>query len=172
MFSLSAFTTFHTVLSLIALGAGIIVVLGMCFSQMMPKWTMFYLVTSLGTDLTGFAFPFIKFLPSHATGIVSLLLLAFAIYARYARGMAGSFRWSYVASMVASVYLIAFVGIVQTFLKIPSFKTLAPTGSETPFVIAHAAVLLVFIVLGVIAVKKFLPLPERNRISIMKTFRS
>jgi hypothetical protein len=47
--------------------------------------------------------------------------------------------------------------IVQSFLKIPSLHALAPTGSEPPFAIAQGAVLVLFIVSGILAVMRFRP---------------
>jgi uncharacterized membrane protein SirB2 len=40
-------------------------------------------------------------------------------------------------------------------MKIPGLKALAPTQSEPPFLGAQVAVMLIFIVLGVLAVKRF-----------------
>ena len=47
--------------------------------------------------------------------------------------------------------------MVQSFQKVPFFHALAPTQTEPPFAVAQGLVLLVFIVLGVAAVKKFRP---------------
>jgi hypothetical protein len=46
---------------------------------------------------------------------------------------------------------------VQSFLKLPFLKALAPTQSELPFVTTQAVVLLVFIALGAWAAIKFRP---------------
>lgn len=56
-----------------------------------------------------------------------------------------------------SLYLNVFVGVVQAFQKVPILQPLAPTQSEPPFLIAQVAVLLVFIILGFIAVRRFHP---------------
>ncbi len=56
-----------------------------------------------------------------------------------------------------SQYLNVFVGVVQAFVKIPVVKALAPTQQEPPFAIAQGAVLLLFIVLTVLGVKRFKP---------------
>jgi hypothetical protein len=44
---------------------------------------------------------------------------------------------------------------VQTFQKIPTFKALAPTQTEPPFVAAQLGVLAVFIVIGTLATIRF-----------------
>ena len=52
---------------------------------------------------------------------------------------------------------MCFVLVVQSFEKVPALRAMAPTQSEPPFKIAQVIVLVVFIVLGVFAVKKFHP---------------
>jgi hypothetical protein len=42
-------------------------------------------------------------------------------------------------------------------MKIPALHALAPTGKEPPFAVAQGLVLLVFIVLGYLALKRFRP---------------
>ena len=56
-----------------------------------------------------------------------------------------------------ALYLNVFVGVVQAFQKVSFLRPLAPTQAEAPFVIAQLAVLVLFAVLGLIAVKTFYP---------------
>jgi hypothetical protein len=63
----------------------------------------------------------------------------------------------YAVSVVIAVYLDAFVAVVQSFVKIPAVHALAPTQAEPPFAIAQGAVLVIFIVLGILAVWRFRP---------------
>ena len=69
--------------------------------------------------------------------------------------MAGGWRATYVISAMISLYLNVFVLVVQSFLKIPPLHALAPEGNEPPSAIAQGIVLVVFIVLGVLTVKRF-----------------
>ena len=155
--SLAAFTQLHVILSLIGIGAGIVVLFGMLGGKRLPGWTALFLATTVLTSATGFLFPFQQLLPSHIVGIISLVALAIALFALYVRRLAGSWRWIYVATAVFSLYLNCFVGVVQAFLKQPFLKPLAPTQTEPPFVIAQAIVLLIFVVLGFLAVRAFHP---------------
>lgn len=109
------------------------------------------------TSVSGFGFPFSldHLLPSHKVGILSLVVLAIAIPARYMFLLAGAWRRIYVIGAVLSLYLNVFVLVVQAFLKIPALHAMAPHGTEPPFVIAQVVVLALFVVLGVIAVKRF-----------------
>jgi hypothetical protein len=89
--------------------------------------------------------------------VLSLVLLLAAVVAYYAFHLAGIWRLVYVVCAVAALYLNVFVLVAQGFLKVPFLHDLAPTGSEPPFRIAQGIVLLVFIVLGVLAARRFRP---------------
>ena len=155
--SIATFTLVHVVLSLVGIFAGLVVVFGMLGSKRLDGWAALFLATTVLTSVTGFFFPFDKILPSHIVGIISLVVLGIAILALYALHLAGSWRWIYVVSAVLALYLNVFVGVVQAFQKLPLLASLAPTQSEPPFLIAQAAVLVIFVVLGVVAVRSFHP---------------
>lgn len=159
--SLSAFTLLHVAISLIGIAAGAVVVFGMFSSNRMPGWTAVFLATTILTSATGFLFPFTKLLPSHIVGIISLVILGLALLAVYVYGATGPWRWIYVASAIAALYLNVFVAVVQAFQKFPPLKELAPTQTELPFVAAQGFVLIVFIALFVGAVRAFKPPPSR-----------
>ena len=89
-----------------------------------------------------------------------LILLAVVILARYRFHLAGSWRWIYTVALVTTVYLDAFVAVVQAFQKIPALHALAPSGSEPPFAIAQGVVLVIFVVLGIMATRTFHPAPR------------
>ena len=160
--SLATFTLVHVVLSLVGIFAGLVVVFGMFSSKSLDGWTALLLATTVLTSVTGFFFPFDKILPSHIVGIISLVLLAIAILALYALHLAGPWRWIYVVSAVVALYFNVFVGVVQAFQKVPLLASLAPTQSEPPFLIAQSVVLVIFIALGVVAVRSFHPPAEAS----------
>jgi len=157
IFDPTTFVGFHTLISLIALASGVVVILGLLGSRTLGPMTALYLATAVATSATGFGFPFTKFLPSHAVGIISLVALLAAILARYVYRYAGAWRRIYVVGVVSSVYLDAFVAVAQAFGKIPALKALAPTGTETPFALAQGIVLVLFVVLGIAALRSFRP---------------
>ena len=155
--STSTFTLVHVVLSLVGIFAGLVVVFGMFSSKKLDGLTALFLATTVLTSVTGFFFPFDKILPSHIVGVISLVVLAVTILALYALHLAGPWRWIYVVSAVLALYLNVFVGVVQAFQKLPFLASLAPTQSEPPFLIAQAIVLVIFVVLGIVAVRSFHP---------------
>src|ERR1700694_1422121 len=152
-----AFTVLHVVISLIAIAAGFIVLFGMFGSNLLPGWAALFLDATILTTLTGFLLPIKSFAPALAFGFISSVLLAAALLALYAYNLAGSWRWVYVASAILALYLNVVVGIVQSFQKLPFLQALAPTQSEPPFLAAQSVVLLIFVVFGIVAVKKFHP---------------
>jgi uncharacterized membrane protein SirB2 len=96
-------------------------------------------------------------MPSHVLGILSLVFLAAALMALYIHHLAGSWRWIYVVGAVVALYFNVFVGVVQAFMKVPFLQPLAPTQSEPPFLVAQLVVMAIFIVLGILAVRRFHP---------------
>jgi hypothetical protein len=160
--SLATFTLVHVLISLVGIGSGLIVLLGLLNGKRLDGWTALFLATTVATSVTGFFFPFDHLLPSHKVGIISLVMLAIAIAARYSLNLAGSWRRTYVVTAVISLYLNVFVAVVQSFLKVPALKAMAPTQTEPPFLIAQTVVLLVFAVLTFMAVKRFRIEPERQ----------
>ncbi len=129
----AAFTLLHVALSLVGILSGFVVLAGFLTAKRSNGWTALFLTTTVLTSVTGFLFTFHKFLPSHAVGIVSLLVLAVAIPALYVFHLAGSWRLTYVIGAVIALYLNVFVLIAQQFMKVPALKVLAPTQSEPPF---------------------------------------
>jgi hypothetical protein len=155
--STSTFTAFHTILSLVAILAGLVALCGWLRSRQLGAWTALFLGTTVLTSVTGYFFPRDQILPSHIVGALSLVLLALAIAALYGFRLGGAWRLIYVATATMALYLNVFVLVVQGFLKVPTLNALAPTGKEAPFVIAQAIVLVLFAVLGFVAVRSFHP---------------
>ncbi len=60
-----------------------------------------------------------------------------------------------------ALYFNVFVGIVQSFEKIPALKAMAPTQSGPPFKLTQLVVLGLFIVLTLVASIRFRPEPVR-----------
>src|SRR4029077_20039266 len=83
IFGMTTFTVVHVVLSLIGIVAGFVVGFGLLTAQRLDGWAAVFLAPTVLTSVTGFMFPFHMFLPSHGVGIVSLIVLALAILARY-----------------------------------------------------------------------------------------
>ena len=159
MFNLKTFTDVHVAISLVAILSGLVVLFGLLTGRRLDHWTSFFLLTTVATSVTGFFFPFHGFTPAIAGGIISLVALALAIFARYARKLVGPWRPLYVISAMTALYLNVFALIAQLFLNVPALKALAPTLLEPPFLFAELLALIAFVVLGILAAIKFRPAP-------------
>jgi hypothetical protein len=155
--SLATFTLIHVIISLVGIGSGLIVLFGMFGGKRLDGMTALFLATTVLTSVTGFGFPFAHITPGIILGILSLVVLAITLPARYSFRMAGKWRSIYVITSVIALYFNCFVLVAQSFLKIPTLHALAPKGNEPPFAIAQGVLLLLFIVAGILAVKKLRP---------------
>jgi hypothetical protein len=154
---ISSLLLIHVIISLVGIASGIVVVYGMLSGKPNGGWTATFLATTVLTSLTGLPLPATQLLPSHIITFISLLLLVAAIVALYVYHLAGAWRWIYVVTAMTALYLNVFVGVVQAFQKLTFLQQLAPTQSEPPFVAAQLAVLVLFVALGVLAVRRFRP---------------
>ena len=164
--STATFTLFHVVLSLIGIGSGLVVVVGMWSAKRLAGLTALFLATTVASSVTGFLFHSAHFGAPHVIGLISLVLLVLAILARYSYHLAGSWRSIYVVTAMLALYFNVFVGVVQAFQKLPLLQPLAPTGSEPPFVIAQGLVLVAFVVFTVFALKRFYPARNPRAVSM------
>ena len=155
--SVSAFTTLHVIISLIGLASGVVALAAMLGDKPPGPWTAVFLCSTILTSATGFLFHSAKIGPPHILGVLSLIVLAIAVVALYAKHLKGVWRPLYVVCAIMALYFNAFVGVVQSFQKISFLTPLAPTGSEPPFLVAQIVVLAAFVVLGWLAFKRFHP---------------
>jgi len=151
----STYTLLHVVISLVGIGSGLGVLYGLLLGKRLEGMTAIFLTSTVLTSVTGFGFPVAHLLPSHKVAIISLVVLAFAILARYAFHLAGAWRKTYVITAAMALYLNVFVLVVQLFEKVPALKELAPKQNEPPFVITQVLVLVIFIGLTILATVRF-----------------
>jgi len=157
IFGFSPAVFIHIVISLVGIFTGFVVLFAWLGGRDPRGWTATFLVTTVATGVTGFFLPAERFMPSHAVGILSMIVLALAIYALYPRKLAGGWRRTYVITAALAQYFNVFVLVAQLFAKVPALKALAPQQTEPPFAIAQGMVLLAFLVLGYLAVRRFQP---------------
>ena len=155
--STSTFTLLHVLISLAGIGSGAIVVFGLFNGKRLDGWTAIFVTTTVLTSVTGFLFPITHITPGIILGILSLLILTPTILARYVYELLGGWRATYVVGAMIALYFNCFVAVVQSFEKIPALKALAPTQKEPPFAIAQLFLLVLFVVIGVLAFRKFHP---------------
>ena len=149
------FVLVHVVLSLVGIFAGLVVVGGLMAGVRFGRWTGVFLATTILTSLTGFGFPFVRLLPSHIVGVLSLFVLAGAVAALYLKRLEGAWRPSFVVLSVIALYLNVFVLLAQLFQKIPAMAMLAPGPDAPAFAVTQGLVLVLFVGLGWAAARGF-----------------
>jgi hypothetical protein len=153
--SLATFVAVHTVLSLIGIATGLVTLFGMIRGKRADLWAAGFLTTTVLTCVTGFPIPPFGLDPPRIVGIIALAMLTVAIAALYVFNLNRHWRWLYVVTATIALYLNSFVAVVQSFQKIAFLHQLAPTQSEPPFIVAQLAVLIFYVVLGIVAVQRF-----------------
>jgi hypothetical protein len=97
----------------------------------------------------------LKLLPSHVLGIISLVPLPIAIYARYSKKLAGAWNPVYSITGVLALYLNVFVFVVQHFEKVPALHALAPSQSGPPFKMTQLTVPVFFLLITRLSAVRF-----------------
>jgi hypothetical protein len=154
---MSILTMVHVALSVIGIAAGFLVIFQMIGGRTLGGINAIFLATTILTSVTGFFFPITKVTPGLVLGALSLLVLAIALFALYSKKLAGGWRAAYVTTAVIAQFFNVLVLIVQSFMKIPALHAMAPTGDEPVVKIVQVCALLLLIVLGIAAGKKFHP---------------
>jgi hypothetical protein len=146
---MSTFTLIHVVISLIGIASGLVVIYGFLAGKRLPMWNALFLVMTIATSVTGFFFPFHGITPGIVVGVISLIVLAVAL-------LALSKKWTktYIVTCTIAEFLNVLVLIVQSFMKIPALHAMAPKGTEPITAVAKVVALVLFVVLGWMAVRR------------------
>jgi len=154
--SVETFTALHVIISIAAILAGLVMVAAMIASVTRDGGLVaFFVLTTILTSVTGFFFHSKAIGPPHIVGVISLVILAIALVALYGRKLEGIWRGTFIVTSIMALYLNCFVLVVQAFQKIPSLNAFAPKGTEPPFVAAQGATLVLFLVLGFLAFRRY-----------------
>jgi hypothetical protein len=160
--SLSTFLAMHVVISLVGLASGAFVLRDMLRSRQAAGLTAIFLVTTAATSVTGFFFPSTRLGLGHLIGGMSLIVLVPTVMALYQYRLAGPWRSLYAAGATAALYLNVLIGVAQAFAKSATLQALAP-----PYMVTQLVILAIFVVLGVLAVRRFHPwTPALTRIRL------
>lgn len=151
---MSGLLLFHVAVSLVAIVSGLIVAYGFLTATRHERWTLVFMITTLATLITGFMFPFGGFTPAIGVGILCIVIFIPTAAARYIFRLADRWRRTFVIGSLVLLYFNCFVLVAQSFQKIPSLNALAPTGSEPPFAITQAVLLVAFLILGFLSLRR------------------
>ncbi len=146
--TLVQFTQLHTLISLIAIAAGLVFFLTLLRGRWLMLTNGIFLIFTILTSVTGFMFPPKPIGPPFIFGVISLAVLAVSLFALYGRGRVGRWRGVYLGAVLFAQYLNMVVLVVQSFQKIPTLNAFAPTGTEPPFLATQALVLIGTLLVG------------------------
>ena len=155
--STHAFTLVHIGLSIVGVLAGLNVLLRMVRRRPLGASNSIFLLAAILTCVSGFLFPRTALLPSHIVSGIALVALAAAAAALWLGNLYGTWRPIYVVGAASALLLNTLVGIAHAFARIPVLHALAPTGKEPIVLALEGVALLLFVVLGYFAVKRFHP---------------
>jgi hypothetical protein len=155
--SVPAFTLLHVIISLVAIGAGLVALLGMANDNRLPGWTALFLLTTALTSITGFFFHSKAFGPPHAFGVITLVVMIPTLLGLTSTTCAAGGA-DLRARRGAGVLAERRVGIIQFFQKVEFLRALAPTQSEPPFLVAQIVLLVVVALLVLVAAIRFRPM--------------
>ena len=158
--AIGSFAFCHTVITLVAILAGLVVLAGMLGNQRRDAAHHVFLLFSALTAVTGFLLPFQSATqPSMIVGYILSAAVLLAVLGRYGFGLRGAWRVVYVVTAVLALYLNLFVFVVQTFVKVPALHAIAPgvPPGGPIFGAVQLAVLIALVVAGYLAVRRFRP---------------
>jgi hypothetical protein len=154
---MSGLTLIHVILSLIAIVSGIVVVQGLITARRYEKTTLLYMLATALTLVTSFLFPYNGVTPGIAVGVLCVIIFIPTALARYGFQMQGIWRLVFVIGSLALLFFNCLILIVQSFQKIPQLHALAPTDSSPPVAISQGVLLVIFLIVGFLSVRRFRP---------------
>jgi hypothetical protein len=154
-----SFVFVHTIITLIAIVAGLIAQLGLLRNQRMNAITAIFLLFTVLTVVTGFMIQITPVSPAVLFGYITTAAVVPALAARYPFAMRGAWRRIYVVTATLSLYLNVFVLVVQSFVKVPALHAIVPAlpPAGPVFGATQGVVLILFIIAGYLGVRRFHP---------------
>jgi hypothetical protein len=151
----SILTFIYFGLELIAIGAGAMALFDLLTGILLNKWTVLFLKCSLAISVTALLVPFSHFTLTQEVSMLSVYLAGVAVWAWHKFHLTGVWRSIFALSTTLVLYLNIVVAITQAFKQISLFNPLNPTQADPPFIATQSVVLVIFLVLGIIAIKRF-----------------
>jgi hypothetical protein len=159
-------TSFHVLISLVAIAAGFGLVYRLIANGSDSIFAKWFLATTAISLVTGFVFPFNGVTPAIHVGILCSVILLVTLYARHRARLAGIWRPTYVAGVTLLMFFNALVLIIQSFQKIGPLHALAPLGKEPTILACQVILLLGCVAAGILAMLRFKPVVTISGISL------
>ncbi len=155
--NISSFTLIHALIALLGIASGLVVMYGLLTTNRLDRLITFLLVTTATTNLSRLLFPLKGVSPEIVIGVLSLIVLGFAVIGRYALNPNGPCGPIYIVAAAVALYFNVFAFVVQSSERVPHLRGLAPARKEAPFALVQLLALLVFTIATGFALKRFRP---------------
>jgi hypothetical protein len=151
----SILTFIYFGLELIAIGTGAMALYGLLTGILLNKWAVLFLKCSLAASVTALLVPSSHFTLTRGGSMVSVYLAGVAIWAWHKFHLTGVWRSIFALSTTLILYLNIVVSITQVFKQISLFNPSILAQLDLPFLATQSVALVIFVVLGIVAVKRF-----------------
>ena len=152
---LSVLRLCHAICDVISIGTGIVVLFGLFTGELLDKWATLFLRYTLATCVTGLLFPLHDFTLVQRCSMLAVYTSGMAILAWRKFHLSGIWRSIFPFSISIVLYLNVVVLIDHALDQIFRFKGLTPPQSELTSRTTQFLVILLFAVIGIVAVKMF-----------------
>jgi len=151
----SVLTFIYFGLELIAIGAGAMALFRLITGSLPNKWAVLFLKCSLVASVTALLVPFQHFTLTQEAAMLSVYGTGAAVLAWRKFHFMGVWKSIFAWCITLVLYLNIVVAFTQAFKRISQFKPLNPTQFDMTFLVTQSVVLAIFVVLGIVAVKRF-----------------
>jgi len=145
----------YTVCDLLAIGAGTKVLFGLLTGELIEKWAVLFLRCTLAASVIGLFFPLDDFVLVQRRSMLTVYVSGVAILAWRKFHLSGVWHSIFALTITTVLYLNVVVAIDQAFEQMLRFTRLAPAQFELTSGATQCVVMVVFAVIGIVAVKRF-----------------
>ena len=167
--TLSILTFVYIVSNMIAIGAGVAVLFGLITGELLAGCAVLFLRFALATSVTGLLFPSDRLLPSQKICMLSIYASGLAVIAWRKFQLVRAWRSVFAFNITMVLYMSFLVAIAQVFEYMPVFSALPPTPSREASLAARLLVTVLFVMLGMRAVKGFRHDPTHLSLTFRRT---
>lgn len=152
----------YALCDLIAIGTGTIVLFGLLTGELLDKRATLFLRYTLATSIIGLLFPLHALTFVQRCSMLTVYVSGMAILAWRKFHLSGLWRSIFALTITGVLYLNVAVAIDQAFDRIFRFTEMTPPQSELTSRATQFLVMLLFGVIGIVAVKRFHGRPARS----------
>jgi hypothetical protein len=145
----------YAICDVISIGTGIVVLFGLLTGELLDRWATHFLRYTLATSVTGLLFPLHDFTLVQRCSMLAVYTSGMAILAWRKYHLSGIWRSIFPFAISITFYLNVVVLFDHALDHIFRFTGLTPPQSELTSRTTQLFVMLLFAMIGIVAVKRF-----------------